>query len=197
MSRLATIAKMLPIGGGKMKALLFAVIVMVTMTVCESKPALADGPVGVVAGAAFPQGSIYSRGSAQVYVGASYDVGPKFGPFRGSILFDYASGAIDNHNLNDYAFGVGVRLTTPLYAGLSVGVGTTNANQTCPTPEGGFASPICPGLSATGFASTYFVGVRLISVPGITLSLQGGYRQMPTLDGVNASGASVGLRLQI
>ncbi len=69
-----------------------------------ARPALADGPVGLIAGGAFPQGGAtfgQPVGQTQWNLGASYDVGPKFGPFRGSLSFDYANGPTDGQSLND------------------------------------------------------------------------------------------------
>jgi hypothetical protein len=170
-----------------------------------ARPALADGPVGLIAGGAFPQGGAtfgQPVGQTQWNLGASYDVGPKFGPFRGSLSFDYANGPTDGQSLNDYGFSLGVRLTTPLYAGLTFGVYNASTQPNCASAApGGIAnaggSNPCPSLNTTGFGSTYFVGVRLVSLPGFALSLQGGYRQIPVVGGFNPSGPNVGLRLQL
>ena len=169
------------------------------------RPALADTPFGVIAGGAFPQGGATFGtpvAEAQWNLGASYDVGPKFGPFRGSLLFDYANGATDNQSLSDYGFAVGLRLTTPLYAGVSFGVYDSSTQPNCSYLSPGFGgngggSNSCPSLNTTGFGSTYFVGVRLLSLPGFALSVQGGYRQIPVVGGYNPSGPNVGLRVQL
>ena len=165
-------------------------------------PALADDPIGIIAGGAFPLagGYPYSGGSAQLNVGASYDVGPRFGPFRGSVLFDYANGMTDGQSLNDFGFSVGARLTTPLYAGVTLGLYNASTQPSCsyPAPAIGLVgSNSCPSLSTTGFGSSYFVGARLFSLPGLSVSLQGGYRQIPVVGGINPSGPNVALRLQL
>jgi hypothetical protein len=178
----------------------YVVFALVTMTA----PVSADQPVGVVAGGAFPQGNEISTGIWQLNLGASYDVWPSHGPFRLSIDGDYANGSAQNLGISDYGFGFGARLTTPIYAGLSAGFYTSTIRQTCSfaTPgvagsAGGGGPSSCPTQSGSGFGSTYFVGVRVFSGPGFSLSLQGGYRQVPLVDGVNPSGTNVEVRLQI
>jgi hypothetical protein len=175
-------------------------IVAVLCLLASPRAAFADGPIAIVAGGAFPQGAPFVTGTTQLNVGASYDVGPKLGPLRAFLAFDYANGPAGGLGLADYGFGAGVRLTTPLYAGVTIGVYTATAQQSCSYPVAGGGvggSNACPNTGATGFGSTYFVGVRVLSLPGVSLSLQGGYRQIPLVGGINPSGPNIGLRLQI
>jgi hypothetical protein len=111
---------------------------------------------------------------------ATYDVGPHLPvvPIRAALQFDYASGG---GSARFTGGGIGARLTTPLYAGL--GVGIYNVNR--------------PATSATGVGSDIVLGSELFGIPGGSrLDLEAAFKQLPVANGLNLTGATVGLRLR-
>jgi len=125
-------------------------------------------------------------GTTQLNLGASFDFGPsKPLPVRASLVFDYAGGSAHGGTLSSYGGGLGVRLTTPIYAGINGLFYNVSLN-----PGGGLAS-----ANRVGFGTNYFVGERIASIPGgASISLQATYRQVPLVNGIDPSGLGVSLR---
>ncbi|MBC5810645.1 MAG: hypothetical protein GIW95_07325 [Candidatus Eremiobacteraeota bacterium] len=150
--------------------------------------ALADGPLSVTIGPAFVTQSTARTigGTVQTNVGAAYDFGPKtIVPVRASLQFDYAGGASNGGALRDYGVGIAGRLTTPICIGAGVSLYSVSAS----IPSG-------TSVSKTGIGSNYFIGQKIIDVPGgIDISLQATYRQVPQVNGIDPSGLAVGLRI--
>jgi hypothetical protein len=155
-------------------------------------PARADAPISVQLGAQFPeQGTARnSGGDVQTGFGVNYDfIHAPIVPVQVSLAFDDANGSNANGKLDAYGFGVAGRLTTPLYAGLGFSVYNVNARLN---------APFAPSVSATGIGTSIFVGERFLTLPGgVNFSLQGTYKQLPSLYGINPSSLGVGLRVQL
>jgi hypothetical protein len=167
---------------------LFALPGSLLLVALLAAPAAADS-VGLSVGESvvFQSAARQVGGTTQLNLGASFDLGPtKPLPVRASLVFDYAGGSANGGSLSNYGGGLGVRLTTPIYAGVNGLFYNVSLS-----PGGGLAS-----ANRTGFGTNYFVGERLASLPGgASVSLQATYRQLPTVNGVDPSGLGVSLRL--
>jgi len=166
-------------------------ISLVSLAASATAPARADGSLSFSVGPAimFQSAARQIGGTTQLNVGAGYDFGGvKPLPFRSSVVFDYASGSANGGSLTDWGLGLGGRLTTPTYLGASAFLYNVNANQ----------GPIIGSRSATGFGSNIFVGEKLISIPGgASIGAQVTYRQLPTVNGIDASGLGFALRASL
>ena len=127
--------------------------------------------------------------------GLGYDLGPKIiVPVRVSLDLDYAGGSGNGGSLNEFGGGLGVRLTTPLYVGVSLLA--YNANVHPGSPGGNAATPAAG--SATGIGTSFCAGEKLFGIPGgAALALQATYRRVPSVDGYDPSSFTVGLRLNL
>ena len=156
-------------------------------------PALAEAPLSIQIGPQFAlqESGRNAGGAVQGNVGLNYDFGPRtIVPIRASFQFDDANGTHGGAgNIHQTGFGFAARLTTPLYAGVGVSVYNTSAR---------LDDPAFPQLSATGIGTNYFVGDRVLSLPGgVSFSLQATYKQIPQFDGINPSAVGLGLRVQL
>jgi len=165
-----------------------ALIVLLAAVAASAAPAAADAGLSVTVGPTFVlQSAAQNVGAtAQTNVNVAYDIGPKVPLLRPFLTFDYAGGSANGGSLSDVGGGIGVRLTTPLYAGASLGFYAVNA-----TPGGNL-----PSSSTTSVGTNLFAGERLFALPGIGLSLQATYRQIPQTGGYNPSSVTLGLRAQ-
>ena len=165
---------------------------------------LSPGPASADAGIALSGGPTFvlngdtrnAVGSVQTNLGLGYDIGPKIVvPIRVSLDLDYAGGSGNGGTISEFGGGLGARLTTPLYLGVTASLYTVNIHP------GGIAAPGSgSGLSATptsstGFGTNFFVGERLLGLPGgAGVSLQATYRRLPSSGGYDPSSLTVGLR---
>jgi len=163
-----------------------------TALLANAAPARADLPLSVELGAQLPQqtNARNAGGDTQVNVGINYDfIRAPVVPFQVSFHFDDANGSHGSGTLNETAFGVQGRLTTPLYAGLGFSVYNVNSR---------LAYPNAPSVSATSIGESYFAGYRFLSLPGgVNFALQGTYKQIPSQFGVNPSSFGAGVRVQL
>jgi hypothetical protein len=162
-------------------------------------PAAADGGLTISAGPSFvinsdAQGPVPKT---LTNVGLGYDFGPKtIIPVRLSLDADYAGGSSNGGSLNEFGAGLGVRLTTPLYVGVTGSVYNVNVHPGSTLVGGNVVSP--PAQSTTGFGETFFAGEKLFGIPGgAGLALQATYRRLPSLPGFDPSSFTVGLRLSL
>jgi|GEM_PF-1507155 len=155
-------------------------------------PARADSPFSLEAG---PQFGLQSSGrsaagNVATDLGVNYDFGPRTViPIRASLQIENVNGTNGAFgNLHQNAFGIAGRLTTPLYAGFGVSVYTTSA---------AVDSPTALQYHATSVGTNYFVGQRVLSLPGgSAFSLQATYKQIPAFAGIDTSAVGVGVRVQ-
>jgi len=154
--------------------------------------ASAATPVSVEAAAQFPlaDSGRNAGGSAQTAFGLDYDLGPQtIVPLRASLDLDDANGSRGNGRINVFAAGGAVRLTTPIYAGAGLSLVTINVR---PAAAAAFTT------NATGIATDFFVGERIIGLPGGTsVSLQADYKKLPRVAGIDPSAVALGLRVQL
>ncbi len=164
-------------------------------------PAAADVlPISVQIGGQIPPDGFARSiaGTAQADFGLNLDVGPKtLVPVRVSFQLDDATSS----NFNEFGVGVAARLTTPTYAGAGISLYDVNARYATPVqPVGpdGTSSPSQVNLNSTSVGENFFVGQRIVSLPGgVNLSVEAAYKNIPSFDGLNPSAVSVGLRLQL
>jgi len=155
-------------------------------------PARADSPFSLQVG---PQFGLQSSGrsaagNVATDVGLNYDFGPRTViPIRASLQFENVNGTNGAFgNLHQNAFGVAGRLTTPLYAGFGVSVYTTSA---------AVSNPFGFQYHSTSIGTNYFVGQRVLALPGGTaFSLQATYQQIPAFAGIDTSALGAGVRVQ-
>jgi hypothetical protein len=162
-----------------------------------SAPAFADGPLSVYAGPQFiSQGTAQGlAGDIQGDVGLGYDFGPKtVVPVRARFDLDDSFGSSNGGRVGTFGVGASARLTTPIYAGLGFSVYTINVRESaCATGN----APCGSSASGTGVGTSIFIGSKLFSVPGVGLSIEGSYKKIPTLDGVDPSSFGIGLRASL
>jgi hypothetical protein len=155
-------------------------------------PARADLPISLQLGAQFAQQSNARNagGDTQTSFGLNYDfIRAPIVPVQVSFQFDDSNGTHDSGTLNELGFGVAARLTTPLYAGIGFSVYNVDAR---------LAFPNAPSLTSTGIGTNIFAGYRFLSLPGgVNFALQGTYKQLPTLNGINPSSFGAGVRVQL
>jgi hypothetical protein len=172
-------------------------IAVFVLVFSASAPALADGPFSVYAGPQFiSQGTAQGlAGDIQGDVAVGYDFGPKtIVPVRARFDLDDAFGSSNGGRVGVVGIGASARLTTPLYAGLGFSVYNINVRESaCAT---GFA-PCGVSASGTGVGTSIFVGSKLFSMPGLGLAIEGSYKKIPTLDGVDPSSFGIGLRASL
>jgi hypothetical protein len=174
---------------------IFAALVAALPFAC-SLAARADvlPPISVSAGVQLPtQGSARTiAGSTQTDFGLAYDFGPAIVlPIRAFLAADYAAGSRSGGRLDDYGVGIGVRLTTPLYAGASVSY--YSLSNTLPGSNGSSAT-----TTWQGSGSDLFVGERLFGLPGgVNVNLEANYKILPSYQGVNPDAFGVDLRLHL
>jgi hypothetical protein len=158
-------------------------------------------PVSFELGAQVPTQSAARNagGNAQTTIAAGYDFGPKtIIPIRASLQVDEATGSNGNGTYNEFGFGVNGRLTTPLYVGAGVSLYDTNAREQYVVPAGNVAGTGPVTVSSTSVGENFFIGERLISIPGgIDLDLEANYKNIPQFDGINPSAFGVGLRVRL
>ena len=158
-------------------------------------PALADGPLSIYAGPQFiSQGTAQSLGgSVQGDVGVGYDFGPKtIVPVRARFDIDDSFGNTTNGRVGFIGFGASARLTTPIYAGLGFSFYDVNVRENRQAgSSAGFNN------SAVGFGTSIFAGQKIFSLPGIGLAIEGSYKRVLSLDGVNPSAFGLGLRASL
>jgi hypothetical protein len=170
-------------------------------------PALADGPISVYAGPQFiAQGTAQNlAGTVQVDAAAGYDFGPKtIVPVRARFDLDDGFGNTNNGRVGYFGVGASARLTTPVYAGVGFSIYSVNVHVS-PVVTPGFSQGVAAGTTipngssanGTGFGTNIFVGQKILSVPGIGLAIEGSYKRIPSLDGVNPSAFGIGLRASI
>ena len=163
---------------------------IVTATVLGScAPSLADGQFSVYAGPQFiSQGTAQSLGGdVQGDIAVGYDLGPKtIVPVRARLDVDDSFGNTSSGRVGFLGFGASARLATPFYAGIGASFYSVNVrvNQ-------GFND------TAIGFGTSLFVGNKLASLPGIGLAIEGSYKRVPSLDGVNPSAFGIGVRASL
>ena len=176
------------------------------IVLASAAPGLADGPISVYAGPQFiSQGSAQKLGgTVQGDVSAGYDFGPKtIVPIRARIDLDDSFGNTSNGRVGFLGVGASARLTTPIYAGLGFSVYSVNVRENhgaeifcldC-SPQPGYG----PGFNttSTGFGTNIFVGQKVFSLPGIGLAIEGSYKRVPSVDGINPSTFGVGLRASL
>lgn len=166
-------------------------IVFVTGVLCAVAfaPAAAETPISASLGIHVPTGNGLSGTLTDLRV--NYDFGPRtIIPVRTSFQFDYASGNGNGANQRFYGLGLAARLTTPIYAGAGASIYDVNG-----VAKG--AGNLVRS-SGSGFGTNIFVGNHLVSIPGgVSLSLEGGYKSLPAVRGLNLSGFGVGLRAQL
>jgi hypothetical protein len=165
---------------------------------------LVSGPASADAGIALSGGPTFALngdtrnavGSVQTNLGLGYDIGPKIVvPVRVSLDIDYAGGSGNGGTVSEFGGGLGARLTTPLYLGLTASLYNVNIHPgAVPLPgSGGGLSP--SPASATGFGTNFFVGERIFGLPGgAGVALQATYRRLPPAGGYDPSSLTVGLR---
>jgi hypothetical protein len=166
---------------------LFAPLGSLALVALLAAPATADS-VGLSVGQSlsFQSAARQVGGTTQLNLGATFDITPPKIPLRGSIVLDYAGGSANGGSLSNFGAGLGVRLNTPIYAGVSGLIYDVSLN-----PGGGLAT-----TSRTAFGTNYFVGERIIPIPGGGgVSIQATYRQLPVVNGVDPSGLGLGLRV--
>lgn len=169
-------------------------------------PALADGPLSIYAGPQFiSQGSAQNLGgTVQGDVGAGYDFGPKtIVPVRARLDLDDSFGNTSSGRVGFFGIGASARLTTPIYAGLGFSLYTVNVRENHGPRlfclDCGYDPGYGRGFNTTseGFGTNIFVGQKLFSVPGIGLSIEGSYKRVPSVDGINPSAFGLGFRASI
>ena len=166
-------------------------------------PALADGPLSVYAGPQFiSQGNAQSLGGdVQGDIAVGYDFGPKtIVPVRARLDIDDSFGNTSKGRVGFVGFGASARLTTPIYAGLGLSVYSINVRENegapifcldcSPQPGNG------PGFNTTqtGIGTSVFLGQKVFSLPGIGVAIEGSYKRVPSVAGVNPSAFGLGVR---
>ncbi|MGH7727304.1 MAG: hypothetical protein ACREM2_00725 [Vulcanimicrobiaceae bacterium] len=171
---------------GALSALLAGVVLAGSPARASSTPLSVEvGPQFLTQGAARSVG-----GDVQPAFGLDYDFGPNLPlPVRTSFHFNYAGGSANGGNLNEYGFGFGARLTTPIYLGAGIDVYNVNLHPLPGrVPEG--------ATSTTGLGSDFVLGENLLTVPGgVGLSLEARYKLVPNLDGIDPSAFGIDLRV--
>ncbi len=125
-------------------------------------------------------------GSSQIAANVSYAITPTTRRAGSLYLFvDYTGGGNSGANEDAIGGGVGFRMNTPIYAGLDLGAYGTSVGFR--TPEGSVSS------GTTGGGGRAYVGGNLVSGSGPVLFLEGGYRFLPSVEGVDPSGWGVSL----
>jgi hypothetical protein len=160
-----------------------------SLVLAIATPACADGPLSVYAGPQFiSQGTAQSiGGDVQGDVALGYDFGPKtIVPVRARFDVDDSFGNTSKGRVGFLGFGASARLTTPIYAGLGFSLYSVNVRE-----NQSFNN------TATGFGTNIYVGSKLFSVPGLAVSVEGSYKKVPTLDGVDPSAFGIGLRASL
>jgi hypothetical protein len=157
-------------------------------------------PVSVQIGGQIPPDGFARSiaGTAQADFGLNLDVGPKtLVPIRASFQLDDATSS----NFNEFGVGVAARLTTPTYAGAGISLYSVNARYppaAQPVGLDGASSPSEVSLNSTSVGENFFVGQRIVSLPGgVGLSVEAAYKNIPGFEGLNPSAVSLGLRLQL
>jgi hypothetical protein len=175
------------------RSTLIRVATTTAIVLASTSPSLADAPFSVYAGPQFiSQGTAQSLGGdVQGDVAVGYDFGPKtVVPVRARFDIDDSFGNTSKGRVGFLGFGASARLTTPIYAGLGFSVYSVNVRAN----QGG-----APGFdnTAAGFGTSVFVGSKLFSVPGLAVSVEGSYKKVPTLDGIDPSAFGIGLRASL
>ena len=161
----------------------------VALSLACAAPSLADGPVSVYAGPQFiSQGTAQKLGgTVQGDVAVGYDFGPKtIVPIRARLDLDDSFGNTNSGRVGFLGIGASARLTTPIYAGLGFSLYSVNVRE-----NAGFDT------TATGFGTNIFAGQKIFSLPGIGLAIEGSYKRVPSVDGVNPSAFGLGLRASL
>ncbi len=169
----------------------FSIPLLFVMLCMTAQPALADSTFSALVGEAvmFSSAARQIGGTGQINVGASVGLGHlKLSALKNSAVFDYASGSAGGGSINDWGIGFATRLNTPVYIGAGGLIYVVNVNR----------GAALGSRSTTGFGSNIFVGQRLFGLPGGTgFSAQMTYRQLPTLNGIDPSGLSFALRVDL
>jgi hypothetical protein len=178
-----------------------------TLVLGLAAPALADGPVSVYAGPQFiSQGTAQNlAGTVQADVAAGYDFGPHtIVPVRARLDLDDGFGNTDNGRVGYFGVGASARLTTPIYAGIGFSFYSVNVHVS-PGSTPAFSQGVAAGTTipsgssanGAGFGTNIFVGQKIFSLPGIGLAIEGSYKRIPSLDGVNPSAFGIGIRASL
>jgi hypothetical protein len=172
-------------------------VAIFALVLVASVPAFADGPLSVYAGPQFiSQGTAQGlAGDIQGDVGLGYDFGPKtVVPVRARFDLDDSFGSSNGGRVGAFGIGASARLTTPIYAGLGFSIYNIDIRESaCATGN----APCGSSASATGVGTNIFIGSKLFSVPGLGVSIEGSYKKIPTLDGVDPSSFGIGLRASL
>ncbi len=153
------------------------------------EPSIADGPLSVYAGPQFiSQGSAQNLGGTlQGDVGVGYDFGPKtIVPIRARFDLDDSFGNTSSGRVGFFGVGASARLTTPIYVGLGFSVYSVNVRE-----NQGF------NTTATGVGTNIFAGQKVFSLPGLGLAIEGSYKRVPSVNGINPSAFGIGLRASL
>jgi hypothetical protein len=155
-------------------------------------PAFADGPLSVYAGPQFiSQGTAQNLGgTVQGDIGLGYDFGPKtIVPIRARFDLDDSFGNTTHGRVGFLGIGASARLTTPIYVGLGFSLYSVNVREN--GASAGF------NTTSAGFGTSIFAGQKVFSLPGIGLAIEGSYKRVPSVDGVNPSAFGLGLRASL
>jgi hypothetical protein len=176
----------------------FCSITLIVATVATAQPVLAassSAPVSLSLGVNFPSQS-YAQdvgGSTQFALNGSFALTPTTPKSAALYLFlDYTGGGNSGRNENSVGGGIGVRTTDQIYGGLDLGVFGTTVNLPIITPEG-----VVPGTfsqGTTGGGGRIYIGANLTPASARpVLFVEGGYRFLPSVNGVNPSGFGVSI----
>lgn len=184
----------------------FASVLAFLAVVIEPAPVRAEGPLSVALEAVVPSGNGGGSlgGNAQLGVGVGYDFGPPIiVPVRATAQFDYNGGSGNGGTLSTYGFTAGVRLTTPIYAGVGIGPYVSSYRLltvplALPGRQPGSFFSANPTTTEVGLGTKFTVGDRILSLPGgVSLSLEASYQLLPAINGIDPSAARLGVRLHI
>lgn len=183
--------------GPMQKSIRCFVLLSVLVGACSAltAPAAADAGVSILGGPAFVLNSNSVLPTVLTSVGLGYDLGPKtIVPIRFSVEGDYAGGSGHGGSLDEYELGVGARLTTPLYVGVTASVYSASVHPAA--FSGGVPGP--GASSSGGLSGAVFAGEKLFGLPGgAGVSLQATYRRLSAGGGYNPNSLTVGLRVNL